>query len=83
MIKTYFILNVLQPAAEDRSWCPKQIPKMGFCAVITFRMCSTVSVHMAGSPGPLLQKYIITTIKIELGYSICVNLSTKDYYTLV
>lgn len=53
---TYFILNVLAPEAKDNSWCPKQIPKIGFApGTRSFLIFSMVIWHMLGSPGPLLK----------------------------
>lgn len=53
----YFILYVSQPIAEASSWCPKQIPNIGFVRGLskTFLMFSTVLRHTSGSPGPLLR----------------------------
>jgi len=51
-----FILYVVAPAANDISWCPKQIPNTGFAGSLarTSRSCSTVFMHISGFPGPLL-----------------------------
>jgi len=53
---TDFILYVEAPAANDSSWCPKQIPNKGFAGsrARISRSCSTVFMHISGFPGPLL-----------------------------
>ena len=60
----YFILKVSHPIAVARSWCPKHIPNIGFIRFdsfpisnifSTFWICFTVSLHILGSPGPLLK----------------------------
>jgi hypothetical protein len=57
-IKTYFILNVLHPMANDVSWCPRQIPNTGlnFSSDRTWPMLAIVDKQFSGSPGPLLRK---------------------------
>ena len=50
----YFIFSVLPPFARAISWCPRQIPKIGMSPSKSFLSSSIISVHSAGSPGPLL-----------------------------
>lgn len=51
----YFILKVVNCAANARSWCPRQMPKMGLVLDDNKRRrLPIVSSHCEGSPGPLL-----------------------------
>ena len=52
----YFILYVFAPAANARSWFPRQIPKIGMSLEMAHCRDLIVSLHCDGSPGPLLQK---------------------------
>lgn len=53
----YFILRVEAPEARARSWCPRQIPKMGTLVVArALDRLLMVSLAIEGSPGPLETK---------------------------
>ena len=52
----YFILYVFAPAANARSWLPRQMPKIGMFWEIAHFSDLIVSLHWEGSPGPLEQK---------------------------
>ncbi len=58
VVATVSVLHLadLCPEAAARSWLPMQIPQMGFSLSSALRMCSTVMLHILGSPGPLDRK---------------------------
>src|SRR5262249_4056613 len=51
-----FSLNVFAPNARPRSWCPRQIPKMGLPVAISPSIVLMGPGSASGSPGPLERK---------------------------
>src|SRR3989338_5720595 len=50
----YLSLYVSAPAASAISWFPRHLPRIGLLPSRAFLMCSIVTAHIFGSPGPLL-----------------------------